>query len=107
MTNAPGAAPTLIGLTEGDGFYLVLGSKDSLVGTVLTAELNPPGKHFEGEGGLELLFESAGVRFSLEIRYTENAQGIPDAESLDLRLVEGANWSIPIDIPITRVGRQS
>jgi len=98
-----GTAATLLGLTEGDEFWLTLASSDDMVGTVRAADGEPPGNHFDTPGRYHVRFAAHGVTFTLTLRYRERDDGVPWAESLDFRLVEGHEWSIPITPEIVRL----
>jgi hypothetical protein len=45
------------------------------------------------------------VEFELELHYHEDSSGVAQADSIDLRLVEGYDWSIPITPDIESVSK--
>lgn len=92
----PNLAPTLLGLTEGNQFWLRLASDDSLFCTVTATQTQPPTEHFDIAGRYELALESVGIDFRLVLRYRDADDGTASAESIDLRLVHGWDWSVPI-----------
>jgi len=98
-----GTAATLLGLTEGDEFWLALASGDDMVGTVRATESEPPGDHFDTPGRYHVRFKAHGVTFTLTLRYDERDDGTPRVASLDFRLVEGHDWEIPITPDIVRL----
>jgi hypothetical protein len=96
-------APTVLGLTEGDELLLELSSNDSLIGEVIATEGTPPGEYLDSPGLYQFHFVASGVTFELTMRYRENANGHPNAESVSIALVEGHEWSIPIQVDIDRL----
>lgn len=91
-------AATALGLTEGDTFILSLATGDALAGTVDAATSDPPGEHLDTPGRYHIEFQASGVAFELTIHY--HAGDRPETESADLQLVEGYDWSIPIEAAI-------
>jgi len=100
-------APLLLGLTEGDEYLLRFDDDNSMIGGILEDTRGSTGEYFDRSGRYRIHFEAAGVEFDLTMQYHEDTDGTPRAESLDLRLIEGSDWSIPITSDIDRLSKTS
>jgi len=101
-----GAAEALLGATKGHKILVSLECGSSLIGKVEEEQLEEPGQYLETSGSRTLEFTASGVLFRLEMQYRENPEGGPHAESLNLHLVEGHDWEIPITDGTTRISRR-
>jgi len=99
----PKLAPVLLGITEGDRISIALAGGHYITGEVLEDEGGRSGEYFGRTGRHELRLEASGVTFELELRYHEDSEGVSEADSIDLRLVEGHDWFIPITPDIERI----
>lgn len=100
-----GLAPALLGITKGDGISIALAGRHHITGQVLEDRGGQAGEYFGRIGRHELRFEASGVEFELELHYHEDSSGVAQADSIDLRLVEGYDWSIPITPDIESVSK--
>lgn len=99
----PRIAGPILRLTAGDAIHLRLVDGHSFSGRVLEDIRTPSSTLFDTPAKYRLLFESAEVHFQLTLWYRDRNHSPPVADAIDLRLVEGRDWSVPITPGITAV----
>jgi len=102
----PDTASTLLAVTEEDEITVSLKCGAALIGPVETVAHEPPGEHLNTSGRRTVEFTASGVRFELDIQYRQDSEGLPSADSLDLHLIEGHDWRIPITEGIDRISQR-